>query len=132
MTLELTPFAKALKQLQQSLTYLDSTDAKNNPELYAQFRGACIQAFEYSYELAFKMIRRQLAQMISNPHRLAQSSFAEVIRMAADAGLIEDVKRFLLYRDKRNQTSLTYDENTAEQVVGVIPSFFRDANFFTC
>ncbi len=128
-TLQLTPFEKALDQLRKSLDYLQSPRAKKDPDLHAQFRGACIQAFEYSYELAVKMIRRQLAQVVSNPQDLAQSTFADLIRTAADAGLVKDVKRFIVYRDARNQTSHTYDEVTAEDVIKVIPNFLRDASF---
>jgi len=65
MKLVLSPFEKALDQLRKSLDFMNSPKAKEDPALYEQFRGACIQAFEYSYELAVKMIRRQLAQIVS-------------------------------------------------------------------
>ena len=129
MKLQLSPFEKALDQLKKSLGYLKSPMAKKEPALYEQFRGASIQAFEYSFELSVKMIRRQLSQMVTNPQELTQSTFADLIRTAADAGLVEDVKRFLVYRDARNQTSHTYDAKTAEEVVKVVPDFFQDASF---
>jgi nucleotidyltransferase substrate binding protein (TIGR01987 family) len=129
MKLQLSPFEKALDQLRKSLDYLNSPMAKKDAALHAQFRGASIQAFEYSYELAIKMIRRQLAQMVSNPQDLAQSTFADLIRTAADAGLLNDVKRLLIYRDARNRTSHTYDETIAEEVVKAIPDFVKDAEF---
>jgi nucleotidyltransferase substrate binding protein (TIGR01987 family) len=129
MKLEFAPLEKALAQLKKSLDFLHSPLAVQDRELYAQFRGASIQAFEYSYELTIKMIRRQLAQMIANPQDLTQFTFADLIRVAADSGLVGDVKRFLLYRDARNRTSHTYEEDTAQQVVDVIPDFFKDASF---
>ena len=129
MKLEITPFEKALDQLRKSLEYLQSPMAKKDGGLYEQFRGASIQAFEYSYELAIKMIRRQLAQIVATPQELAEVTFADLIRMAADAGLVKDVKRFLEYRDARNQTSHTYDENRAKEVAAAIPGFFEDVSF---
>ena len=129
MKLQITPYEKALDQLKKSLDYMDSPMAKKDVALHAQFRGATIQAFEYSYELAVKMIRRQLAQMVPNPQDLAQMTFADLIRMAADAGLVKDVKRFLVYRDARNRTSYTYEEDAAEDVVKVVPDFLQDASF---
>jgi len=129
MKLEISPYEKALDQLRTSLDYLQSPLSKKDAALYAQFRGASIQAFEYSYELAAKMIRRQLAQTVANPQDLAQETFADLIRMAADAGLVKDVKRFLVYRDARNRTSHTYDEDTATDVAKVIPDFYKDASF---
>jgi nucleotidyltransferase substrate binding protein (TIGR01987 family) len=129
MKLQITPLEKALAQLRRSLDYLKSPMAKGDPLLYEQFRAASIQAFEYSYELSIKMIRRQLAQIIANPQELSQMSFADLLRTAADAGLVKDVKPFLIYRDARNQTSHTYDEQTAEEVIKATDGFYSDAVF---
>jgi nucleotidyltransferase substrate binding protein (TIGR01987 family) len=129
MKLQIEPFEKALTQLRRSLDYLASPASKADPLLYAQFRAASTQAFEYSYELAVKMIRRQLAEIAANPHELTQMTFADLMRWAADAGLVNDVKGFLAYRDARNQTSHTYDEETAEDVVKVIEPYYVDAIF---
>jgi hypothetical protein len=49
------------------------------------------------------------------------------MRSAADAGLIYNVKGFLTYRDARNQTSHTYDEETAEDVSKAAGAFYVDA-----
>ena len=129
MKLQLGPLDKALRQLQASLDYLNSDRAKKDRSLAAQFRGASIQAFEYSYELAVKMIRRRLAQIVPTPQDLSQATFADLMRAAADAGLVKDVKRFLVYRDARNRTSHTYEEKTASEVAREIPSFLKDAGF---
>jgi hypothetical protein len=43
--------------------------------------------------------------------------------------LINNVKRFLSYRDARNQTSHTYDEEKATDVASVIPGFYKDATY---
>lgn len=129
MKLQTEPFEKALAQLRKSMDYLQSQASAKDPELSAQFRAACIQGFEYSYELAVKMIRRQLSEMVASPQELSQLTFADVMRAAGDAGLIPDVKRFLVYRDARNQTSHTYDENTAEEVIHVLADFLQDAAF---
>ena len=129
MKLQISPYEKALGQLRKSLDYFQSPMAKKDLALYAQFRGASIQAFEYSFELAVKMIRRQLAQIVPNPLDLVQMTFADLLQTAADAGLIDNVKRFLTYRNARNQTNHTYDEDKAADVAKVIPDFLKDASF---
>jgi len=129
MKLQMDPLEKVLDQLRTSLDYLESPMAKKDALLRAQFRGASILAFEYSFELAVKMIRRQLSEIVPNPQDLVQMTFADLIRTAADAGLIDNVKQFLAYRDARIQTSHTYDEDRATDVAKVIPDFFRDASF---
>ncbi|MBP7867714.1 MAG: HI0074 family nucleotidyltransferase substrate-binding subunit [Acidobacteria bacterium] len=126
MTLDLTSFESALGQLDTSAGYLESDLARQDPGLREQFRSAVIQAFEFSYTLAVKFIRRQLEQIVANPHELSEMAFMDLIRAAADAGLVPDVPRFRVYREKRNLTSHTYDAEKAEDVLSVIPEFRAD------
>jgi ribosomal protein L29 len=90
MKLDLTPLEKALAQLEQSLSCLRSELAAGDSGLRAQFRAAAIQGLERTYELAVKMIRRQMAQISAVPAELAEMSFKDLIREAADAGLVVD------------------------------------------
>ena len=126
MKLDLTPLEKALTQLEQSLSYLRSDLAANDPGLRAQFRAAAIQGFEYTYELAVKMIRRHLARISAVPAELAEMAFKDLVRKAADGGLLVDPESFFLYREIRNLTAHTYDEVKAEKVVGTLDGFRKD------
>ena len=74
------------------------------------------------------MIRRQLEQIVGVQEDLRHMNFADFIRTAAEA-LIPDVKRFLRYRQARNLTSHTYDENKAEEVISVLNDFISDVHF---
>jgi nucleotidyltransferase substrate binding protein (TIGR01987 family) len=56
-------------------------------------------------------------------------NFADFIRTAADADLIQDVKRFLRYRQMRNMTSHTYNESKAEEIVNVLDEFVKDIHY---
>ena len=67
MKLDYSPLESAVAQLQRSFDYLHSNLALEDSGLYEQFRAATIQAFEFSYELAIRMIRKQLAQIVANP-----------------------------------------------------------------
>jgi nucleotidyltransferase substrate binding protein (TIGR01987 family) len=129
MILELSSYENAVSQLETSLNYLFSDLAKNDPSLRAQFRGASIQAFEYTYELCYKMIKRQLEQIVANPAEIDGLAFMDLMRSAAETGLVRDVVKFKIYREMRNITSHTYDNDKAEDVVGVIPDFLRDAKW---
>jgi nucleotidyltransferase substrate binding protein (TIGR01987 family) len=129
MKLDITPIQKALAQLEKSLAFYHSDIARKDPEIREQFRAACIQAFEFNYELAYKFIRRQLAQIVPSPQSLVQMAFPDLIRSAADAGMIPDVKRFLIYRDKRNLSSHAYDIKKAEEVISVLSDFLKDMQF---
>jgi nucleotidyltransferase substrate binding protein (TIGR01987 family) len=127
--LDFSPFENALGQLEKSLAYLHSDAARRDPELRKQFRAATIQAFEFTYELAVRMIRRQLAEIVPNPGGLSELAFMDFIRAAADAGLVQEVPRFRVYREKRNITSHTYNEDRAEEVVAGLEDFVADMQF---
>ena len=127
--LDCSPFENALAQLEKSLAYLNSAAARNDPELRRQFRAATIQAFEFTYELAMRMIRRQLAEIVVNPAELPQLPFMDFMRTAADAGLVREAPSFRLYREKRNITSHTYSEARAEEVIADLDRFVADMLF---
>jgi len=53
-------------------------------------------------------------------------AYMDVIRSAAEAGLIADVAHFRDYREKRNITSHAYDPAKAEQIEAVLNDFRDD------
>ena len=120
-TLNLAPLGKALNSLDRALAR--ALAATEDEEL----RDACIQRFEYSFELSWKMLKRQLRAELANPAELDLWSFKQMIRVAGERRLIADVEAWFDYREKRNLTSHTYDERKARQVFAVLPRFARDA-----
>jgi nucleotidyltransferase substrate binding protein (TIGR01987 family) len=110
MKLDISPFEKALSQLEKSLEYLNSDLARQDAGLREQFRAATSQAFAYSYELGTKMLRRQLEQIAANPAEIREKVFMDLIRTGAEAGLVQQVPPYRVFREKRNMTSHTYDE----------------------
>jgi len=91
-------------------------------------RDACIQRFEYSYELAHKMLRRYLEA--TEPTDIRQLSFPDLTRLGYRRGLLSqswDV--WTRFRDARNATSHAYDEAKANAVVKTIPEFATAARF---
>jgi len=129
MKLDYSSLEKAMAQLEKSLAYLDSEMSRDDPDLRMQFRAASIQAFEYTYELAVKMIRRQLEQIVSNPAELREMAFMDLIRSASEAGLVKDVRAYKVFREKRNITSHTYDDAKAEYVLSGIDVFLDNTRF---
>lgn len=109
MNLDLTSFRDAFGALERSMTFLASESAKKDPLLREQFRNSAIQCFEFTHELAFKMMKRQLEQMTADPSAVDKMAYMDIVRSAAEAGLVDDIGRFKNYRDKRNITSHTYN-----------------------
>ena len=129
MKLDYSSFESAVGQLQKSFDYLHSNLAHEDSDLREQFRAATVQAFEFTYELAIRMIRRQLAQIVANPDSLREMDFADLMRDAATAGVIRDAPAYILYREMRNRTSHTYNAEQAEETVANMDSFLQDMRF---
>ncbi len=124
--LYLGPLAKAIEQLAASLDYCASDLAAGDPQLARQFRAAAIQAFEYTFELCVKMLRRQLSEILS-AEEVGRLSFRELMRIGAEKGFIDDPVPWFRFREMRNITSHTYDEGKAEQIASVLPAFLDKA-----
>jgi nucleotidyltransferase substrate binding protein (TIGR01987 family) len=123
--LDLTALRNAIAALQKSVDFLRSNLARER-DLRDQFRAASIQGFEFTYEVAHKMQKRQLEQISANPAEVDAMTYMQVIRAAAEAGLVSDVARWKEYRDKRNITSHTYNPERAEEIVEILEPFLRD------
>ena len=128
MMIDVSSLRNALTALEKSLKFLAS-DMARDPDLREQFRAAAIQAFEFTHELAFKMLKRQLEQMSADPASIDAMGYMDVVRTGAEAGLVQDIARYRDYREKRNITSLTYDQAKAEQIVSILKSFRDDVRY---
>lgn len=119
---------KALSQLKISLDYAATYDCSNDPTLHAQFISAAIQSFEYSFELVFKLIKKYIIAAVTDATLINSLSYADLIRKALQLGVLKSsLKIWLEYRDARNSTSHTYDEEIANQVFEKIPEFYNEA-----
>lgn len=83
-----------------------------------QERAGTIQAFEYCFELVWKTMKRLLEERgkIANSPR-------EAFRMAALEGFISDPELWFDFLRKRNLTVHTYNQEEANEVIGICPIF---------
>lgn len=86
-------------------------------------RDATIQRFEYTYELAVKLLKRQLDQLSHNPSEIDKMGYRDQIRVAAQKGLISNPEIWFIFREMRNRTSHTYDESQANKIAEIFPDF---------
>ena len=119
--IDLSSLKKAIASLDRSIkrSQADSSDE--------ELRDATIQRFEYTYELSWKMLKRTLEKVSPTPFAIDQMSFKEMIRTAAEQGLVLNVEKWFNYRELRNQTSHGYDQVKAKEVYKEILYFYDDA-----
>ncbi len=95
---------------------------------YAEFeikRAGMIQAFEYSYELAWKTMKRLL-----DAQGITVNSPREAFRAAALNNLIDDPEAWFSFIKIRNIVTHTYDEEEAEIVVDNLDDFSKELSAF--
>ncbi len=130
MNLDVTSLEKAIDQLEDALIYYASDMAKEDERLALHLRAAAIQAFEFTYELSLKMLKRYLSLTEANPSFISEITFNELIRKGYEKGLIfSELSVWKEYRRERGTTSHTYDEDKAKEVFEDIPSFLIDAKY---
>lgn len=115
--LDLSSLEHALATLRRGLVRLAKSPADE------EVRDACIQRFEYCFELSWKMLSRRLELDLPNPSSVDALSYRDLIRVGAERGLVADASAWMIYRDKRNTTSHTYNAGKAADVSAIIPAF---------
>ena len=129
MSLDLSPLQNAVSQLEEALDLYASL-AEGDPRLERHMRAAVIQAFEFTYELSYKMIKRYLELASANPAEIDNMSFNDVVREAFRQSLVQaELPVWKEYRRNRGITSHTYDEKKAQEVLGNVPAFLQEARY---
>ena len=83
-----------------------------------QEQAGIIQSFEYCYELSWKIMKKVL-----NSEGLEVSTPKQVIREAGNAKIIDDVKLWIEFVNKRNLTVHTYNELVLKEIMEIMPKF---------
>lgn len=129
MKLELTSLESAIASLERSIKAAAVHEADLPPDLRDTVRSGIIQNFEVAYELAWKMMKRWLETNIS-ADVVDGVTRRELFRQAAENHLISDVDLWMSFHASRNDTSHTYDQQTAEEVSATAEPFLAAAQDF--
>lgn len=90
-----------------------------------QERAGAVQAFEYTYELSWKMMKRLLASK-----GVTANSPRDAFREAALLGFIDNPEEWFGFLEIRNRTVHTYDQDESELVVATFDTFSVAVNSF--
>ena len=120
-TFNITALENAENRLQEML-------ARYNKEHEDEaVRDSVIQRFEFTYSIALKTLRKYFIERAFVLEEVNQMSFNEMIRTASQLNLlVSNLEKWTVYREMRNMTSHTYDEEIALQVVNIIPDFSKE------
>lgn len=129
MKLDFTSLENAVASLERSINAANTYADQLPPELKETVRSGIIQNFEVAYELSWKMMKRWIENNIS-----AESADGvtrrELFRQAAENRLIADVDQWMRFHASRNETSHTYNNETAQEVSASANEFLTAAQSF--
>ncbi len=111
-------YTRAFKQLEEAINLLEQKG-----ELSELEKQGLIQIFEYTFELAWNLIRDYLISQGFTDIRGSKDAF----RMAFKYGLIKDGQLWMEMIGMRNLTSHTYNKETAERVIETIVKKYYEA-----
>ena len=121
MAVDISPFLKTVERL--AAGHARYRTDENDSHL----RDGLIQQFEFTYDVAHKTLRRVLEARAADPAEIDRMSFPTIIRTAFEQGLLEEGwPKWQDFRENRNITSHTYDEDLARKVANAIPRFLDE------
>lgn len=99
--------------------------SQQRPVCATWFTPHVIQCFEFSYELAWKTLRRALIAQ-QGASALTGVDKAELFRVAARQGWLNSPQKWLDYNAARNMTSHAYDRVIAEDIYAIAVEFLSE------
>ncbi len=114
--------------LQRAFEYLAKYDEDEIE--YEMYRSAVIKEFELVLEQSGKLLKKLLKPYFHTNKAVDKLNFKDIFREAGLHGLltIDEVERWLQYRDNRNSTSHDYGEYLANETLVLILQFIKDTN----
>lgn len=122
LKLDLIQLNKALNTLSKALVLLQKVRTLHNQDIVLAAEDSVIQRFEYCYESFWKFLKVYLQQV----HFLEDvQSSKKVFRSCVKTEIctLEEGNIFIDMADSRNETSHTYNVESARVILSVVPKY---------
>lgn len=92
------------------------------------FRNSIVKSYEFAQESALKLLKKALKVYGHSGKKLDSTPVKDILSLAAVHSLLslEEVERWFIYRDNRNNTAHDYGEAFAKETLVLIPGFLED------
>ncbi len=116
--LDLTSLQKCAESLRSGVKIIENADwfESQSSEIQNLLLSGIVKNFEFVYEISIKMIKRFVELSALVPDEVDQMDFREILRTAAEIGIIHNVTVWFDFRKLRNTTAHTYDIEKAKHV----------------
>lgn len=127
VTIDTEFLEKCITQVEKSFRILESLT--QDDELYEITRNSLVKSFEMTLEQAGNLLRKKLLPYFPSKQALDKLTFKNLFRSAFQYSLLseDEVNRWMLYRDNRNDTTHNYGEEFALYTLTLISDFINDS-----
>lgn len=124
--LDLSALRSAVPALERGVGVVERKKTSAEADEMETLCSGVIQCFAVAYEMCWKSIRRWIEMHLGK----SEAEFLtrkELFRKAAEAGLLADPEPWFEFHRARNETSHTYNSETARDVFSVALGFLPEA-----
>lgn len=127
-TIDTTYLKKCNMALKKAYSLLSNYN-KDDIE-YEIYRSAIVKEFEIILEQSGKLLKKRLRPYFHSNKEADKLNFKDIFRHAGLHSLlnIDEVERWLEYRESRNQTAHEYGEQIADETLSIIKQFSADTD----
>lgn len=95
---------------------------------YEMYRNSLVKSFEITLEQSGKLLRKYLAPYYASKKVVDSFTFKDLFREAHKHSLLkeEEVNRWFIYRNNRNNTAHDYGKAFAEETLKLLDNFLKD------
>ncbi len=128
MTINTEYLSRCIETLERSYVLIKQT--KENTIDYEMYRNSLVKSFEMTLEQAGKLLKKRISPYFATKKEVDSLTFKDIFRYAAKFSLLseDELKRWFLYRDNRNNTAHDYGRAFAEETLKLMDNFIKDTN----
>ena len=118
---------KCIATLEKSYEMLKKTEEDTIE--YEVYRNSLVKGFEITLEQSAKLLKKALNPYFASKRTVDGLSFKDIFRHAHKHSLIteDEAKRWMKYRDNRNNTAHDYGQAFAQETLNLVENFLKDA-----
>lgn len=126
MTINTEYLKRCIETLERSYSLIKTV--KEDTIDYEMYRNSLVKSFEMTLEQSGKLLKKRLYPYFATKKEVDSLTFKDLFRYSAKFSLLneDEVKRWFIYRDNRNNTAHDYGRAFAEETLNLMDNFISD------
>ena len=125
MVIDISNLKSALQTLKSSMETLEKNKTCDFADM---LEDSCIKRFEYSLEIARKLMKRVLKNIYGKSEE--ELTVNNIFRFMQGYKFISNWENWRTYYEKRNNTEHEYNLEKSRRLLELIPQFIKDTDIF--